>query len=130
MVMNERNAELQSIRDVINLYIEEVRTGNTEILRKAFRPKAMMYGTSPKAVAIAEIEGLYGYVAANTPPSKTGEPHQCFITSIQHAGNAASVEMVEESAYGNDYTNYFQLLKIEGKWLIVSKTYDAVASKG
>lgn len=33
--------------------------------------------------------------------------------------------MVEESAYGNDYTNYFQLLKIDGKWCIVSKTYDA-----
>jgi len=83
-----------------------------------------MYGVSAKAVTIVEIEGLYGFVSANNPPSKTGEPHQCFITSIQHAGNAASVEMIEESAYGSDYTNYFQLLKIEGRWVIVSKAYN------
>ena len=38
------------------------------------------------------------------------------------------MEMVQESAYGNDYTNYFQLLKIEGKWLIVSKSYSATES--
>jgi hypothetical protein len=125
--MNERNAELQAITDTINLYIDGLHTGNIETLKKAFHPKAMMYGVSAKAVTIVEIEGLYGFVAANNPPSKTGEPHQCFITCIQHAGNAASVEIVEESAYGSDYTNYFQLLKIEGKWVIVSKAYNTVS---
>lgn len=123
--MNERNAELASIRDTINLYISGLQTGNIDILRKAFHPKAMMYGASPNALTIIEIEGLFGFVAANYPPPKSEDPHQCYITSIQFAGNAASVEMAEESAYGNDYTNYFHLLKIEGKWLIVSKTYNS-----
>jgi hypothetical protein len=123
--MNERNAELQSIRDTVNLYILGLQTGNIDTLRKAFHPKAMMYGASPNNVTIAEIEGLYGFVAANFPPPKSEDSHQCFITNIQYAGHAASVEMIEESAYGNDYTNYFQLLKIERKWLIVSKTYNS-----
>ncbi len=122
--MNQKNAELQAITDTINLYVYGLHTGDIDTLKKAFHPKAMMYGISAKAVTIVEIDGLYGFVAANDPPSKTGEPHQCFITSIQHAGNAASVEMVEESAFGSDYTNYFHLLKIDGKWVIVSKTYN------
>ena len=122
--MNEKCAELQAITDTINLYVEGLHTGNIETLRKAFQPKAMMYGVSAKAVTIVEIEGLYSFVSANIPPSKTGEPHQCFITCIHYSGNAASVEMVEESAYGSDYTNYFQLLKIDGRWVIVSKTYN------
>ena len=125
--MNQRNAELQAITDTINLYIEGLHNGNIETLKKAFHPKAMMYGVSQKAVTIVEIEGLYGFVSANNPPSKTGEPHQCFITSIQYDGNAASVEMIEESAYGSDYTNYFQLLKIDGTWMIVSKAYNTVS---
>ena len=123
--MNERNTELKSIKDTINLYITGLQTGNIEILREAFHPKAMMYGSSTKAVTIVEIEGLYQFVAANFPPPKAEDPHQCFIASIQYAGNAASVEMIEESAYGNDYTNYFHLLKIEEKWVIVSKTYNS-----
>ena len=125
--MNERNADLQAITDTINLYVEGLHNGDIEILKKAFHPKAMMYGASQKAITIVEIEGLYGFVSANDPPSKTGEPHQCFITSIQHDGNAASVEMIEESAYGSDYTNYFQLLKIDGTWVIVSKTFNTVS---
>lgn len=84
------------------------------MLKKAFHPKAMMYGANGSAVTFVEIDGLYRFVAANNPPSKTGEPHQCFITSVQYDGNAGSVEMIEESAYGNNYTNYFQLLKIDG----------------
>ena len=101
--MNQRNAELQAITDTINLYAEGLHSGNIETLK------------------------LYGFVSANDPPSKTGEPHQCFITSIRHDGNAASVEMIEESAYGSDYTNYFQLLKIDGTWVIVSKTYNTIS---
>ena len=123
--MNERNAELQAITATINLYVDGLHSGNIETLKKAFHPKAMMYGISAKAVTIVEIDGLYGFVSANDPPSKTGEPHQCFITSIQYEGLAASVEMVEEAAYGSNYTNYFQLLKIDGRWMIVSKSYNS-----
>ena len=125
--MNQRNAELLAITDTINLYVEGLHSGNIETLKKAFHPKAMMYGVSQKAVTIVEIEGLYGFVSANDPPSKSGEPHQSFITSIRHDGNAASVEMIEESAFGSDYTNYFHLLKIDGTWMIVSKTYNTVS---
>ena len=125
--MNQRNVELQAITDTINLYVEGLHNGDIEILKNAFHAKAMMYGVSQKAVTIVEIEGLYGFVSANNPPSKTGEPHQCFITSIQYDGNAASVEMIEESAYGSDYTNYFQLLKLDGTWMIVSKAYNTVS---
>jgi hypothetical protein len=127
--MNERNAELQSIRDAVNLYTEGVHAGNIDMLKKAFHPKAMMYGASGQNVMMVEIQGLYDYIAAHEPPTKTGEPHQCFISSIQYAGNAALVEVVEESLYGNDYTNYLQLLKIEEQWLIVCKSYNATSAK-
>ncbi len=127
--MNERNAELQAIRDAVTLYTEGVHTGDIGMLKKAFHPRAMMYGASSQNVTMVEIQGLYDYIAANEPPAKTGEPHQCFISSIQYAGNAAWVEVIEESLYNNDYTNYLQLLKIEGKWVIVCKVYNATATK-
>lgn len=129
--MNEKNAELKAITDTLNLYVEGLHKGDIETLKKAFHPKAMMYGVSGGSnILITEIEGLYAFVSANNPPWKSGEPHQCFVTDIHYAGEAASAEMVEEAAFGNDYTNYFQLLKIEGRWQIVSKTFNGVARKG
>lgn len=126
--MNERNTELQAIRDAVSLYSEGVHTGNIDMLKKAFHPRSMMYGASGKNITIVEIQGLYDYIAANKPPTETGESHQCFISAIQYAGNAALVEVIEESLYGNDYTNYLQLLKIEGEWVIVCKTFNATIS--
>ncbi len=126
--MNERNAELQGIRDTVTLYTEGVHTGDIDMLKKAFHPNAMMYGASGENITVTEIQGLYDYIAAHEPTTKTGEPHQCFVTSIQYAGNAAFVEVVEESLFGHDYTNYLQLLKIDGKWVIVCKTYNATPS--
>ena len=125
--MYQRISESEAIKATVNLYAEGVRTGNTDMLRSAFNPKAMMYGSSGENTVVVEIEGLYAFVAANESPSKTGEPHKSFISHLHYAGNAASVEMLEESSYGHDYTNYFHLLKTDGKWLIVSKSYNAEA---
>ena len=127
--MNPRNAELSAITHVINKYAEGCHTGDIALLREAFHPQAMMYGSSGDQTIVAPIEGLYAFVEANEPPAKSGEPHQCFISSIQYSGGAANVEMIQEAGYGHDYTNYFQLVKVEGQWLIVSKTYNATPTQ-
>ena len=126
--MNSRNAELSAISEVINKYAEGCHTGNIALLREAFHPNAMMYGSSGEQTIVTPIEGLYSFIEANEPPVKTGEQHQCFISSIQYQGGAANVEMIQEAGYGHDYTNYFQLIKIDGNWMIVSKTYNATPS--
>lgn len=126
--MNERNAESESIRRAATLYTEGVHTGNIDMLKIAFHPCAMMYGASGSNITVVEIQGLYNYLAAHEAPSKTGESHACTITSIQHAGNAAMAEVDERSLFGHDYTNYLQLLKIEGKWVIMCKSYNATPS--
>ena len=124
--MNIRNNELSNIQKTVQFYIDGVREGNTKMLRKAFHPKAMMYGSSGDNVTIVDIEGLYAFVDGNEAPSKKGEPYQCFFTAIDYAGNVAFVEMTEESSHGFDFTNLFQLLKINDNWVIVSKAYNAV----
>jgi hypothetical protein len=127
--MTLRNTELPAIKQVAEKYAEGCHTGNIALLRSIFHPQAMMYGVSGDNVVMTPIEGLYAYIEANEPPQRTGEPHQNFVSSVRCEGNAAVVETVQEAAYGNDYVNFFQLLKIEGRWLIVSKSYNAVPSK-
>jgi len=124
--MNTPITELEAIRITVNKYGESINTGNIDVLRSAFHPKAMMYGCSGDSIMMVEIEGLFAYVAAQEAPATTGEKHKCEITKVDVAGLAANVEVVQENCYGVNYTNYFQLLKIEGKWLIVSKAYNAV----
>lgn len=127
--MNTSIAEFNAICQTVNKYENGVTNCDIELLRSAFHPKAMMYGCSGDNTLIVEIEGLFAYVAAKEAPATTGEQHRCQITKIDVAGDAASVEVVQENCYGVNYVNYFQLLKIEGQWLIVSKAYNATPAR-
>lgn len=123
--MNDQDPELQAIRHAVSLYADGIHSGDIDMLREAFHPEAMMYGASAKAVTITPIEGLFDYVAAHEAPTVSGEPHECRIVDLRRSGDAALAEVAERSLYGVDYLNYLQLLKIEGTWRIVCKSFDA-----
>jgi hypothetical protein len=115
-------SELEAIRNAAIQYADGLQNGDIETLKKAFHPQAMMYGPG----MIVPIQGLFDYVSASPAPAKSGEPHKCFITKIDCVGNAASVEMLQQFYQGTNYINYFQLLKLEGNWVIVSKLFDVI----
>ncbi len=53
---------------------------------------------------------------------------QAAITRIEIVGNAASARIDANGMSGLSFTDFFQLLKVEGKWTVVSKifqTHDA-----
>jgi hypothetical protein len=120
-----RCPELIRIGKVMDLYIDGVRNGNVASLRQAFHPQSSMFGWKGKDLFITPIQGLFDYIASTPIPAQTGE-HTTFVTtSIQVSGNAANVEMAMDSYHGHDFMDYFQLLKVEDRWWIVSKTFHA-----
>lgn len=124
--MDAQDPEFQAIRHAVSLYADGIHSGDIDMLREAFHPDAMMYGANSKAgaVTITPIEGLFEYVAAHEAPTVSGEPHECKVVDIRRSGDAALAEVAERSLYGVDYLNYLQLLKIEGTWRIVCKSFD------
>src|SRR6188508_2746536 len=66
--MSAHIPELTSIRQVVDLYINGVKNGNLESLRKAFHPQASMFGYKGQDLFIRPIVGLYDYIAGTTPP--------------------------------------------------------------
>lgn len=126
--MSTRSPELQSIRKVIDLYIDGVQNGKLESLREAFHPQSSMFGYKGQDLFITPIAGLYDYIGSTTPPALAGEAgkqYTCVITSISVTGHAATVEMVMDSYHEHDFVDYFQLLKVDGRWWIVSKLFHA-----
>ncbi len=123
--MSSRCPELASIRQVIDLYIDGVRNGNVESLRQAFHPQASMFGWKGSDLFVTPIQGLYDYVAAMPAPAQSGESTNFLITSIEVAGNAATVGLAMDAYHAHDFMDYFQLLKVEARWWIVSKLFHA-----
>jgi hypothetical protein len=116
--------EQDGIRQAIDFYIEGLRTGSVETLKQAFHPEATMCGYLGETLMVVPIQGLYDFVAANDAPVKTGEPFSAAVASIEVAGSVASARIAEKSYQGSDFTTFFHLLKIDGRWWIVGKVFN------
>ena len=58
-------------------------------------------------------------------PAKKGTKYECEVADIRLAGNVASVTTVLESDKVK-YVDYLNMMKIEGKWMIVSKIFHTI----
>jgi len=112
-----QNSDLQLIENTINYYLDGMTTHNAESFEKAFHPNATMKWIDKKYEEVNAVEALSSYVKANDPvKTKTS------ILAINIAGDAANAQL--ELEYDTfSYIDFMHLLKIDGTWKIVSKTY-------
>lgn len=116
----------QGIRDTIDHYVEGLRTGDVETLKLGFHEQAVMSGYMGESVMVTPIQGLYDFVADTAPPVESGDSYRCEIQGISVTGNIATVEIREQKYLGYDFIDFFHLLKIDGRWWITSKLFQAV----
>lgn len=112
-----QNNDLQLIEKTINYYLDGMTTHNAESFKKAFHHSATMKWIDKKYEEVNAIDALSEYVNSNDPvETKT------HIMAITIAGDAANAQL--ELEYDTfSYIDFMHLLKIDGTWKIVSKTY-------
>jgi len=118
------SSDENGIREAINYYAEGMRTGNVEILKEGFHQQAILCGYLGDELIAAPIEGLYDWVKSTPASAESVEAFGCSILTIEVTGRVASASVRERSHEGN-WIDYFHLLKIENRWWIVSKLWDA-----
>jgi hypothetical protein len=114
----------QGIRDVITFYVEGMRTGDVETLKRGFHEQAILCGYLGDALIAGPIALLYDWVAENPAPAATGEAFSCEIFGIEVTGRVATAKVRERDHHGV-VIDHFHLLKAGERWSIVSKLWDA-----
>ncbi|WP_282079415.1 nuclear transport factor 2 family protein [Aquimarina algiphila] len=115
--LQAQDNDLQLIEKTINYYFDGMTTHNKGSFEKAFHPSATMKWIDKKYEEVNAIEALSEYANSNDPvETKT------YMIAINIAGDAANAQL--ELEYDTfSYIDFMHLLKIDGKWKIVSKTY-------
>ena len=119
--METRLRDVTAVREVVNLYIRG-SAGDVELLRSIFHPDALMNGYFNGHLGIGSPEPFFAEVS-NLQGSEPGENYQGEIESIEVIGDVATARLVETDFLGSDFVDFFHLIRIEGEWKIVSKTY-------
>ena len=106
------------IRQTINYYAEGGTMGNPQLVAKAFHPSASMKFIKDAVFTDVPIATfLSGYIKEGVVQQRTIE-----INSIDISGNAAQAKLTIDYST-HQFIDYFNLLKTDGQWLIVSKIF-------
>ena len=119
--MKNRLENVASVRRVLDTYVQG-SGGDVERLRSAFHPDARMNGYFMGNLGIGSPEAFFSEVAKIDPASATGEYH-AEIESIQVMGDVATATLVETGFMGSDFVDFFHLIRVDGEWKIISKTF-------
>lgn len=119
-------AEYDDIARVVQLYVDGMGQGDVDKLTEALHPDSRMFGLESQErfenVPIAEFIQF-----ASTMPADTGD-YQGRIASVTQVGSAAVALVLVDGAYGGvSYADFLSLLRVQGVWKIVNKTYVSTA---
>ncbi len=110
----------KAIEEVVGKYIEAGRTADSSIMRPVFHENAQMSGPAEDGAFSGPIQALYDFVDSNGPATDL----EMRIVSITISDErAASVVLHADYWHGKNFTDHFQLLRIDGSWKIMSKIY-------
>lgn len=108
-----------AIRATIELYFRGDIDRDVEKLKAAFHPTALLQ-TSNEAGRLAVLEQSVWYERVRSTPGR--ERPDARILQIDRTGEAAVAKTQLVFSNGR-FTDYLSLLKIDGDWQIVNKTY-------
>jgi hypothetical protein len=112
-------SEIQLIEETIMNYIDGTGNGNLEKLNKAFHPDFNLYSVTDQDSL--RIWNGTEYVSNFTEGKKSNRVGK--IISIDFENDAAIAKAEIEIPGWRIFTDYFLLLKYEGSWKIVHKSY-------
>jgi len=109
-----------AITDVLNKYNQGVAEADSSIMKPAFAQEATIFGVENGQLSGGAITGLYEGIDRDFKPSPEG---RAVIAYINITGTAANARVDTNDVSGLCFTDYFNLLKVDGAWTIVSKIY-------
>lgn len=113
--------EYNAIVDVLNKYNEGGKQAKSSIMKPAFSEQATIFGLDAQGgLAGGPIQGLYDTIDTAFRPSPEAK---AVIARIDIVGTAASARIDTNDISGFCFTDFFHLLKVDGKWTVVSKIY-------
>ena len=110
-------------KQTIETLIEACHSGDVEKLKGVFSKNALMTGYFNGEFYTGSPELFYDEVRDNPSPASTGSEYIAEITAVEEYGDIANVTLQEKGFLGANFINLFQLVRVEGSWVIYGKLY-------
>ena len=116
------DADTKAIRDVIGVYFRGHATANPDTMRAAFLPTAHIEGLRNGAFVSWTVDQYVANFRGQPAPDEASRTRVIDVVDI--SGTAAMARATLKHG-ATTFTDYFVLLKSDGRWLIANKVYHA-----
>ena len=119
-------SDYDAIVETMNRYNEGVRTGASSLMKPSFHDKCTFYGYFDGRLLAGPIQMLFDWVDGNGPSAAM----QVRFASIDVLNTIAVVRLEMENVtgklageHGSTLSDLFQLIKVDGTWVISQKSF-------
>ena len=118
----EANDE-QDVRSVLHRYVTGYINADEAALRDVFADDAVMNGSLGDRLVAGTPEPFINRVASEPSLASQGLDPRYEIAEVAVTGKAASATLKEYGFGPFNFTDYMHLIKRDGRWKIISKTF-------
>ena len=121
-----KNQVYQEIASALGNYFDGFYDGDVGKLRKIFHPNCHLYTATTGSLADADIETIYERVSGRENPKDRNDPRFDQIVTIDKSGPEIAFVKLQIAVSPYYYTDYLTLLRLDGRWQIITKTYTSI----
>jgi hypothetical protein len=108
---------------VLGEYLDGLHHSDTARLRRVFHPEAHYFCATDGTLLHLDMATYFPVVDRRPSPASLGQARTDRILSIEFAGPVTAFAKLECSIAPKFFTDLLTLLKLEGRWQIVSKVF-------
>lgn len=112
-------SDYDAITNLLQHYINGAISGKGLEMKPAFHDDATIFGFVGDDLFAGPIQGLYDWNDSNGPAKDL----VCRIVSIDIVETVASVRIETENWTGHRFTDFLNLLKLDGQWKVMNKVF-------
>ena len=119
-------SEFEQVEQALGLYFDGLHHSDTARLRQVFHPEAHYFCATTGDLLHWDMAQYYPVVDTRPSPASQGHARTDRILSIAFAGPVTAFAVLECAIPPKHFTDLLTLVKLQGRWQIVSKVFHYV----
>ena len=115
--------DLSELVQAAQSYLDAFYTSDIALMRRVFHPSCRLFSNRDGELQDEVLESYLQRVAARPSPASLGQPRMDEILTIDRSSPECAMIKCRAARLPRLYTDYISLLRIDGRWQVMSKTF-------
>jgi hypothetical protein len=129
MTQAEGTQLVDDLIEAIHWYFDALYNGDTELFEKVMHPRVRLFSATDTPIVDLDLPTYMDIVRNRPSPASRNDPRHDRVLSIEVATPTTAHVRVQDAVLPKMFTDDLTLLRVDGRWRIVSKVWHYVLAE-